>query len=187
MIPVLKERNIIESKWVYQTKQLANTIIERHKGQGVAQSFSQIPVVDLNIYEISCTVVRHEWFQFLLTLTAYNCWESRQFGVKSLFLYGELNEDINMRSLPKYKEDDIYRLLKKCLYGLKQSAHKWYGTLPLPQYSNRGFWNLVLTYLSSSTVMRIFTTLSMWMTLQSSDHRHSLSEKLCNLWKMTSK
>jgi hypothetical protein len=49
--------------------------------------------------------------------------------IKSAFLYGELLEDIYMRPVPGYEEDGILWKLKKCLYGLKQSARKWYAKL----------------------------------------------------------
>nr|GFC01557.1 putative polyprotein [Tanacetum cinerariifolium] len=46
--------------------------------------------------------------------------------VKTAFLHGNLEEVIYMRQLPGYEQGNKICLLKKSLYGLKQSPRQWY-------------------------------------------------------------
>ncbi|CAM8928805.1 unnamed protein product [Rhodiola kirilowii] len=60
----------------------------------------------------------------MLALVAVNDLELEQLDVKTVFLHGELDEQIYMKQPPgfvdkKYPEHACY--LKKSLYGLKQS------------------------------------------------------------------
>jgi hypothetical protein len=127
VVPRPAGKKIVGSKWVYKIKRLADGSVERYKARGVAQGFSQIPGEDFD--EIFAPVLRYESLRLLLALTAHFGWKPRQFDVKSAFLYGELTEDVYMHPLPGYEEGDLVWLLKKCLYGLKQSAREWYAVL----------------------------------------------------------
>ena len=83
--------------------------------------------IDYN--EIFSPVVRHTPIRTLLALVALNDYELEQLDVKTAFLHGELVEEIYMRQSDRYvvegKEDHVC-LLKKSLYGLKQSPKQWY-------------------------------------------------------------
>ena len=121
-------RKITGSKWVYKTKRLADGSLERYKARAVAQGFTQIAGYDYD--EVFAPVVRYESLRILLALVALQGWDPpRQFDVKSAFLYGELTEDVYLRPLPGYEEGDKVWKLKKCLYGLKQSAMEWFNTI----------------------------------------------------------
>jgi len=55
-----------------------------------------------------------------------------QLDVKSVFLYGKLNEVVFIEQPRGYKKkgvkDKVYRL-KKALYGLKQASRAWYNKI----------------------------------------------------------
>ena len=125
LVPRPSGRTIVGSKWVYKIKRLADGSIERYKARGVAKGFSQQPGYDYD--EIFAPVVRYESLRLLLALCAHFGWKPRQFDVKSAFLYGKLSETVYMQPLPGYEKDNMVWKLNRCIYGLKQSAHEWYG------------------------------------------------------------
>lgn len=93
----------------------------------VARGFTQIEGVDYN--EIFSSVVRHTSIRFILALTAAFDLELEQMDVKTKFLHEELSEVVYMHQPPGYvshgSKNKVY-LLKKFLYGLKQSPRQWY-------------------------------------------------------------
>ena len=121
-------KKIVDCKWVYKYKEGIPGIEEpRCKARAVARGFSQVPGVDYN--EIFSPVVRHTSIRTLLALVAMHDLELEQLDVKTAFLHGELEEEIYMRQPDGFvvegKEDHVC-LLKKSLYGLKQSPRQWY-------------------------------------------------------------
>ena len=74
--------------------------------------------------EIFSPVVRHTSFRVLLSIVVYYDLKLEQLDVKTVFLRGDLEEEILMKQpevfeIPR-KEHYVCRLLKS-LYGLKQS------------------------------------------------------------------
>jgi len=126
-VPKPEGRKIIDSKWVYKTKRNADSTLERYRARTVAKGFSQIPGYDYD--EVFAPVIRYESLRFLLAICAKNGWRPRQFDVKSAFLYGELKEEVFMRPPPGFEDGKHVWKLKRCLYGLKQSAREWYALL----------------------------------------------------------
>lgn len=127
VVPRPTGKSIIGCKWVYKIKRNADGSVERYKARGVARGFTQIPGEDYD--EIFAPVVRYESLRLLLALCAHFGWTARQLDVKSAFLYGILSEEIYMHPLPGYEKDGMVWKLGRCLYGLKQSANKWYERL----------------------------------------------------------
>ncbi|KAG8498730.1 hypothetical protein CXB51_005092 [Gossypium anomalum] len=79
--------------------------------------------------DVFSPVVKHSSIRDLLGIVAMHDLELEQLDVKTAFLHGELEEDIYMQQPEGFtvseKEDYVY-LLKKSLYGLKQSPKQWY-------------------------------------------------------------
>ncbi|KAH9671238.1 Integrase catalytic domain-containing protein [Citrus sinensis] len=99
----------------------------RFKARLVAKGYTQKEGVDFK--EVFSPVVRHASIRVLLALTAVNDMELDQLDVKTAFLHGRLEEEILMTQPEGYidhKKHDYVCLLKKSLYGLKQSPRQWY-------------------------------------------------------------
>ncbi|GJR40354.1 retrotransposon protein, putative, ty1-copia subclass [Tanacetum coccineum] len=90
----------------------------------VARGFTQRAGIDYN--EVFSLVVRHISIRVILSLTACKDYELEQLDVKTTFLHGNLEEVIYMRQPPGYEQGNKVCLLKKYLYGLKQSPRQWY-------------------------------------------------------------
>lgn len=127
IVPRPKDRNIVGSKWVFKVKYKADGSIERYKARLVAKGFSQQPGTDYD--ETYAPVARYDSLRLLLALAAHNGWTPRQLDVKSAFLYGTLDREIYMEIPDGYKESGKCYLLRKSIYGLKQSPLVWYQTL----------------------------------------------------------
>ncbi|KAH9656842.1 Integrase catalytic domain-containing protein [Citrus sinensis] len=99
----------------------------RFKARLVARGFTQNEEIDFT--EVFSPVVRHASIRIILALVAVQDMHLEQMDVKIVFLRGELQEEIVMQQPEGYmtsgKEDYVY-LLKKFLYGLKQSPRQWY-------------------------------------------------------------
>ncbi|GKF97224.1 retrovirus-related pol polyprotein from transposon TNT 1-94, partial [Tanacetum coccineum] len=96
----------------------------RYKARLVARGCSQRACIDYN--EVFLPVVRHTYIRVILALTAYEDYELEQLDVKMAFLHGNLKEVIYMRQPPGYEQGNKVCLLKRSLYGLKQSPRQWY-------------------------------------------------------------
>ena len=74
-------------------------------------------------------MVRHASIWVLLALTAIYDMELDQLDVKIAFLHGNLQEELFMTQPERYTDQlkpNHVCLLKKSLYGLKQSLKQWY-------------------------------------------------------------
>ncbi|GJT74021.1 retrovirus-related pol polyprotein from transposon TNT 1-94 [Tanacetum coccineum] len=74
----------------------------------------------------------------ILSLTACEDYDLEQLDVKTAFLHGNLEETIYMRQPPSFEEGTGNKvcLLKKSLYGLKQSSRQWYKWFDVYMISN---------------------------------------------------
>ena len=92
----------------------------------VAQGFSQQEGIDYN--EVFSPVVKHVSIRIMLSIVVNKDYELEQMDVKTAFLHGDLEERILMKQPEGYvKKGDENKvcLLKKSLYGLKQSPRRW--------------------------------------------------------------
>jgi len=120
-------RKIVDSKWVFKVKLKADGTVERYKARVVGKGFSQQPGVDYD--ETYAPVARYDSFRLLTAIAAWHGWIPQQMDVKSAFLYGILKETIYMRLPEGYQTPGKVAKLRKCIYGLKQSAREWYACL----------------------------------------------------------
>jgi Reverse transcriptase (RNA-dependent DNA polymerase) len=134
--------NIVGSKWVFRAKKDAAGNIARYKARLVAQGFSQVPGVDY--FDTYAPVAKLASTRTVLALAARLDMEIHQIDIKGAYLNGELtpNEIIYMRQPPGYASTESpnkVALLKKTLYGLKQSGRRWYQRLVKILVSELGF------------------------------------------------
>lgn len=77
-------------------------------------------------------MTRLETVRLLLALSAKNNWEVHHLDVKTVFLNGELSEDVYVKQPEGFEklgqEHMVYRLVK-ALYGLRQAPRAWYAKL----------------------------------------------------------
>ncbi|GJR34941.1 retrotransposon protein, putative, ty1-copia subclass [Tanacetum coccineum] len=79
---------------------------------------------------------RHTSIQVIYALTACKDYELDQLDVKTAFLHKNLEEVIYMRQPLAYVQGNNVCLLKKSLYGLKQSPKQWYRRFDKYMLSN---------------------------------------------------
>jgi hypothetical protein len=122
----------VDSKWVFKLKRDANGHIARCKARLVARRFTQGHGVDY--HETFAPTVKVISIWTLLLLVAYNDSEVEQLDTVTAFLEADIEEEISMRQPEGFHHYDINGeeplcLLKKSLYGLKQSPRSWNKTV----------------------------------------------------------
>ncbi|CAM8974914.1 unnamed protein product [Rhodiola kirilowii] len=119
---------LVGSKWIFTRKEgIPGVEMPRLKARLVARGFTQKEGIDFN--EIFSPVVKHRSIRIMLALVAYFDYELEQLDVKTAFLHGNLDETIYMRQPEGFVVGDPENkvcLLKRSLYGLKQSPRLWY-------------------------------------------------------------
>lgn len=120
-----EKQKVIDSKWVFKIKYKPDGSIERFKARLVARGFMQREGVDYG--DTFAPVVKCETLRFLISYATQHELEMDQMDVETAFLNGELEEEVYMKSptgltgVPNGK----VLLLKRSLYGLKQSPRCW--------------------------------------------------------------
>ncbi|KAG8473406.1 hypothetical protein CXB51_035701 [Gossypium anomalum] len=90
---------------------------------------NQNQILRVDFTDVFSPVVKHISIRALLGIVAMHDLELRQLDIKTVFLYGEFEEVIYMQQPEGFivsKKEDYVCLLKKSLYGLKQSPRHWY-------------------------------------------------------------
>jgi len=133
LVKLPKGKKAVGCKWVYRKKEaLSEKEGEKYKARLVAKGYSQKEGVDYN--EIFSPVVKHTSIRVILAMVAMHDMELEQLDVKTAFLHGDLDEQIYMQQPEGFKEpgkEEYVCLLKKSLYGLKQSPRQWYKRFDL--------------------------------------------------------
>ncbi|GJX82108.1 putative ribonuclease H-like domain-containing protein, partial [Tanacetum coccineum] len=105
-------------KWVFRNKKDERGIVIRNKARLVAQGYTQEEGIDYD--EVFAPVAKIEDF------VVY------QMDVKSVFLYGKIEEEVYVCQPPGFEDPDfpdrVYKV-EKALYGLHQAPRAWYETL----------------------------------------------------------
>lgn len=128
LVPPDQANNVIDNRWVYQTKYKSNGELERYKARLTAQGFSQIHGVDF--HEVFAPTCNLESIRIILAIASNRSWPVHQSDVVTVFLNSNLpsNITVHMRQPPgfilKGKENHVLRL-NKAIYGLKQASREW--------------------------------------------------------------
>lgn len=122
-----EKAKLIGCKWIFKLKPgIPGVEDERYKGRLVAKGYSQTEGIDYN--EIFSPVVKHVSIRFMLSVVVNLDFELEQMDVKTAFLHGTLEEKILMtqpEGFIKPGDENKVCVLRKSLYGLKQSPRRW--------------------------------------------------------------
>ena len=127
LVPLPKGVKPVGCKWVFKKKEgIPGVEPARFKARLVAKGFSQKEGIDY--HEVFSPVVKHKSIWVLLAMVSAFNLELEQLDVKTAFLHGSLEEKIYMSQPEGFlgSNKDHVCLLKKSLYGLKQSPRQWY-------------------------------------------------------------
>ena len=117
----------IGCRWIFKRKAGIDGVEDpRYKGRLVAKGYAQKEGVDFQ--EIFSPVAKHVSIRFLLSMLVHFDMELQQMDVKTAFLHGYLDEDIYMEQPEGYidkEHPEKVCLLKRSLYGLRQSPRQW--------------------------------------------------------------
>ena len=132
IVPRLKGRKVIGSKWVFRVKRGPDGSIQKHKARIVAQGFTQVEGIDFD--QTFAPVAKFSSLRTVFALAAEHDLELHQMDVKAAYLNADLKEDLYMEAPPGFEIPEGHVLkLKKGVYGTKQGGHVWYedmrGTL----------------------------------------------------------
>ena len=130
LVPRPKNTNIVGCRWVYKAKRDSVGSLDKFKSRLVAKGFTQTEGVDYG--EVFSPVARFPTIRTLLAFANVHDLEIHHMDVKTAFLNGKLDCDIFMEQPEGFvdvKHPDYVCKLKKGLYGLKQSARCWNGTI----------------------------------------------------------
>ena len=133
-----KHRNVIKCKWVFTVKADSH-----YKAQVIAKGFTQEHGIDYE--ETFSPVTRYKSICYLLAHAALEDWEIEAMDVKTMYLYGELKEEIYMAQpegfIKSGQEHKVCKLVKS-IYRLKQAGRVWYETISKTLQKKLGFQQL---------------------------------------------
>ena len=102
----------------------------KHKARLVAKGYMQRQGIDFK--EVFAPVARMETVRVLIALAAHHGWPIHHMDVKTVFLNGELIEEVYVEQPPGFvvdgQEHKVLRL-QKALYGLRQAPRAWNAKL----------------------------------------------------------
>ncbi|GKB61083.1 putative ribonuclease H-like domain-containing protein [Tanacetum coccineum] len=131
-------KRAIGSKWVFRNKKDERGIVIRNKARLVAQGYTQEEGIDYD--EIFAPVARIEAIRLFLAYASFKDFMVYQMDVKSVFLYGKIEEKVYVCQPPGFEDlnfpDRVYKV-EKALYGLHQAPRAWYETLSIYLLDNR--------------------------------------------------
>ena len=122
-----KGAKIVGCKWVYKTKYDSKGNVEKYKARLMAKGFTQREGIDYNktFSLVSCK----DSFVIIMALVAHYDLELHQMDVKTIFLNGDLEENVYMAQVKGFvmkEKKRMGRRLKKSIYGLKQPSRQCY-------------------------------------------------------------
>ncbi|GJZ28327.1 putative ribonuclease H-like domain-containing protein [Tanacetum coccineum] len=123
-------KRAIGTKWVFRNKKDERGIVIRNKARLVAQGYTQEEGIDYD--EVFAPVARIEAIRLFLAYALFKDFVVYQMDVKSVFLYGKIEEEVYVCQPLGFEDPDfpdrVYKV-EKALYGLHQAPRAWYGTL----------------------------------------------------------
>ena len=110
----------IECKWIFKKKTDMDGNVQIHKARLVAKGFRQVQGIDYNETFSLVAMLKSVWI--ILAIDAYFDYEIWQMDVKTVFLNGNLDEDVYMIQPEDFVDPENASKvckLQKSIYGLK--------------------------------------------------------------------
>nr|GEY64871.1 hypothetical protein [Tanacetum cinerariifolium] len=119
-------KRAIETKWIYRNKKDKRGIMVRIKARIVAQGYNQENGIDYD--EVFAPVARIKPIRLFLAYISFKDFVMYQMDVKSVFLYGKIEEEVYVCQPLGSKDleftDRVYKV-EKALYCLHQVPRAW--------------------------------------------------------------
>nr|GEZ31683.1 retrovirus-related Pol polyprotein from transposon TNT 1-94 [Tanacetum cinerariifolium] len=130
LVPQPNQVMVITLKWIYKVKLDKLGGILKNKARLVARGYRQEEGIDFE--ESFDPVARLEAIRIFLAYAAHKNMVVYQMDVKTVFLNGNLREDVYVSQPDGFVDPNnlnhVYKL-KKAFYGLKQAPRAWYDML----------------------------------------------------------
>ena len=127
IVSVPDNQKVLKSKWVYKLKMSNKGTISRYKARWVAIKFKQQENIDyaktFSLVAKSCNI------RILFVLAAYYSWYIKHLNAVIAYINSDIDVLLYVKLLDRYKESEKAELLRKNIYGLKQSACQWHKNL----------------------------------------------------------
>ncbi|GKD88806.1 putative ribonuclease H-like domain-containing protein, partial [Tanacetum coccineum] len=115
---------------VFRNKKDKRGIVIRNKARLVAQRYTQEEGIDYD--EVFAPVAKIEAMRLFLAYASFMGFMVYQMDVKSVFLYGKIEEEVYVCQPLGFEDldnpDKVYKVVK-ALYGLHQAPRAWYETM----------------------------------------------------------
>jgi hypothetical protein len=114
------------NKWVYKLKE-EDGGKKRYKDRLVVKGFAQKKGIDFD--EIFSPSIKMNSIRTILSLVEVEDFHLERLDVKTMFLHGDIEEDIYMQQPQGYEvkgKENLVCRLKKRLQGIKKAPRKWY-------------------------------------------------------------
>jgi hypothetical protein len=106
-------------KWIFKVKRDEKGVVQKHKARLVAKVFMQRHGIDYD--KVYAPVAHLESVRLILAFAGHSGWPVHHMDVKTVFLDGELDDEVYVSQLPGFEAPDssgkVLRL-RKALYGL---------------------------------------------------------------------
>nr|GEU86278.1 putative ribonuclease H-like domain-containing protein [Tanacetum cinerariifolium] len=130
LVDLPHRKRAIGTKWVYMNKKDERGIVVRNKARLVAQGYTQEEGIDYE--EVFAPIARIEAIRLFLAYASFMGFMVYQMDVKSVFLYGTIEEEVYVCQPSRFEDPDhpdkVY-IVVKAIYGLHQAPRAWYEAL----------------------------------------------------------
>eukprot|EP00253_Pinus_taeda_P002707 PITA_02707 len=126
VVPRPQDRSVVGSRWIYKIKYVADDSVQKYKARFVAKGYAQKEGIDYE--ETFAPVARYTSIRIVTSLAAQMGWEIHQMDVKTTFLNGVIEEEVYIEQpegFETHKKKSHVCILKKALYGMKQTPRAW--------------------------------------------------------------
>src|SRR4051812_48819202 len=126
LVDLPNDRKVVENKWIFNKKTDADGNVTVYKARLVAKGFRQIQGVDYD--ETFSPLAMLKSVRIMLAIVAYFDYEIWQMDVKTVFLNGNIEEELYMiqpKGFVDPKDANKVCKLQRSIYGLNQASRSW--------------------------------------------------------------